>query len=172
MQLAARRYSVRQFSPEPIPQEILTDILQAGHLAPTAGNYQPRQIIVIESAEARAKLAICTKFHYDAPVALLVCSNKKICWVREADGKDRGNIDAAIVTTHMMLEATVHGIGTTWVMWFDVPALRQAYQIPPDVGPIALLVMGYPAETSQPAAWHSTYRPAEEIVSYNTFPVE
>jgi len=45
-----------------------------------------------------------------------------------------------------MLEAASIGVGTTWVMHFDPAAMREAFAIPEDLEPVALLVMGYPAE--------------------------
>lgn len=53
-------------------------------------------------------------------------------------------MDASIVTTHMMLEAIELGLSTTWVMHFKPDAMREEFNIPDNIEPIALLVMGYP----------------------------
>jgi hypothetical protein len=54
-------------------------------------------------------------------------------------------------------------------MYFDPAAAREAYAIPPEVTPVALLVMGYPAEDAVPAPKHSLFRPEEELVVRNSF---
>ena len=105
LNLAAQRYSVRKFTDKPVGREVLDQILKAGYLAPTACNLQPQRILVINQQESLEKLRRCTPCHFDAPAALLVCYEKDACWKRKYDGKDSGDIDASIVTTHMMLEA-------------------------------------------------------------------
>ncbi len=74
--LAKERYSVRNFDTKKIEQEKLDLILKAGQLAPTAVNYQPQRILVIESTEALEKLKTCTIYHFNAPMALLICADK------------------------------------------------------------------------------------------------
>ena len=71
--LAEKRYSVRNFKDMHLPQDVIKEILKAGHLAPTGCNYQPQRILVINSDEACKKLKECTKCHFDAPTAMLVC---------------------------------------------------------------------------------------------------
>lgn len=167
--LAAERYSVRKFQDRKVEQEVIDKILAAGHLAPTACNYQPQRILVINSEEAIAKLKDCTRCHFDAPAALLICYSKEECWKRKYDGKSSGEVDASIVTTHLMLAAQSFGIGTTWVMHFNPEKMTAAFNIPDDIEPVALLVMGYPHDEAEPYAGHSEFRPIEEIVKYNTF---
>lgn len=169
MQLAAARYSVRKFSKQPIEKDVMRRILAVGHLAPTACNRQPQRILVIDSAENLEKLKRCTNSHFDAPCALLVCHDKDACWKREYDKKPSGDIDAAIVTTQMMLEAFAQGVGSTWVMHFIPEAVRAEFAVPENYEPTALLVMGYPAEDAKPSPGHSTFLPEAQIVSYNAF---
>ena len=169
LKLAKERYSVRSFTNEAVRQEDLEKILKAGHVAPTACNFQPQKILVMNSEEAIAKLKTCTKCHFNAPTALLVCYDKELSWKRRYDDADSGAIDASIVTTHMMLEAAAIGVGSTWVMVFDPAAMREKFAIPENFEPVALLVMGYPAEDAAPIAMHSEFREMSEIVSYNEF---
>lgn len=169
LDLAAKRYSVRKFLEQPVKKEDLDQILQAGHLAPTGCNNQPQRILVLNTPEAINKLKVCTKCHFNAPAALLVCYNKEECWTRKYDGKTCGVSDACIVTTHMMLCAADIGVGSTWVMHFDPAAMRQAYCIPAHIEPVALLVLGYPAPDAVPADLHSQFRPLEETVVYDKF---
>ena len=169
LKLAEERYSVRSFTDKAVTQEDLDKILKAGHVAPTACNIQPQRILVINSEEAITKLKGCTKCHFNAPTALLVCYSKEACWKRRYDGANSGEIDASIVTTHMMLEAASIGVGTTWVMHFDPFAMQENFNIPENIKPMALLVMGYPANESEPIELHSKYRPIDEVVFYDTF---
>ena len=111
--LAANRFSVRRFDARPVEPEALSRILRAGQLAPTACNRQPQRILILQSEDSLARLRRCTVCHFNAPVALIVCYDKTECWTREFDGKPSGDIDASIVTTHMMLEAAELGVGTT-----------------------------------------------------------
>ena len=169
LKLAAERYSVRKFENKHLEQEVVDKILKAGHLAPTGCNYQPHRILVLNSDESIKKLKDCTKCHFDAPTAMLVCYNKDECWQRKYDGALSGPVDACIVTTHMMLQAYEMGVGSTWVMHFDPFAMRKAYNIPENIEPVALLVMGYPAPDAKPLNLHSEFRDMSENVVYDTF---
>ena len=60
MALVAQRYSCKRYDPRPVPEEILTQILEAGRLAPTAKNLQEQKIYVIRSAEGLAKVDAVT----------------------------------------------------------------------------------------------------------------
>ena len=167
--LITERYSVRNFQPEHLPQETIDKILEAGHKAPTGCNYQPQRILVLNTDESIAKLKECTKCHFNAQAAMLVCHNKDESWVRKYDGALSSPVDAVIVTTHMMLEAHNIGVGCCWVMHFDPNAMRETFNIPDNVEPIALLVMGYPSDNAKPLDMHFITRPIDEIVFYEKF---
>ena len=167
--LIAERYSVRKFKNERLPKKIVDKILEAGHLAPTGCNNQPQRILVLNNDESIEKLKNCTRCHFDAPTAMLVCYSKDECWTRKYDGKTCGVADACIVTTHMMLGAYSMGVGSTWVMHFDPQKMREAFEIPQSIEPVALLVMGYPAEDATPADFHNQFRPLDEVVVYDKF---
>ena len=77
MILAEERFSVRSFTDEPVLPDIISRILHAGHVAPTACNLQPQRIYVLQSPEALQKLKTCTPCHFNAPLALLVCADMK-----------------------------------------------------------------------------------------------
>ena len=167
--LASERYSLRKFSNRPVEKEKLDLVLKAGQLAPTAANLQPQRILVINSEKELAKLKDCTPYHFNSPVALLVCYDKTVDWKRKFDGKKSGEVDASIVTAHMMLEAADIGLGTTWVMSFDPEKIREAYGIPGSFEPVALLVMGYPAEDASPGPFHRQRVDLDNTVFYNSF---
>ena len=169
LELAQKRYSVREFSGRQIEKEKVDRVLEAGRSAPTAANFQPQRILVLDSPENLQKLRDCTPYHFDAPMALLVCYDSAASRKRMYDGKDHGEIDASIATTHMMLEIADLGLGSTWVGHFDPQAVREAYGLPESYVPVALLPLGYPAENSAPHPNHSKRIPKNEMVFYNTF---
>ena len=168
-ELAKGRYSVRSFSPKPVEQEKLNRLLQAAQAAPTAVNFQPYRILVLQSGEALAKLKGCTRYHFNAPLALVVLADHSASWKRKYDGKDAAEVDAAIVGTHIMLQAADLGLGSTWVGYFDPAAVVNAYHIPEGLEPVAIFPLGYPAEDCQPSAQHDQRKPLEEIAVYNQF---
>ena len=89
--------------------------------------------------------------------------------MRPYDGAKASPVDAAIVTTHMMLAAQDLGVGCCWVMHFNPDAAREAFAIPQGIEPLALLVLGWPAEDAKPIAMHYKTRPMEETVVYDHF---
>lgn len=170
LQLAENRYSVRKFTERPVEREIIDKILRAGTLAPTAKNLQPQRILVLTSKESLEKLDRATKCRFGAPAAMLVCYDRDACWKRDRyDGKPSGEVDAAIVTTHMMLAAASLGIGTTWVMHFDPVAIRKEFEVPANYEPVAVLIMGYPAPDAEPSAMHKERCSVSELVSFDRF---
>lgn len=168
-QLITERYSVRSFKPKHLPQEVIDKILEAGHKAPTGCNYQPQRILVFNTDESIAKLKECTKCHFNAPTAMLVCHNKEESWIRKYDGALSSPVDAVIVTSYMMLAAHNEGVGCCWVMHFNPTAMRKNFNFPDNIEPIALLVMGYPSDDSKPFELHFHNRPIDEIVHYGSF---
>ena len=167
--LITERYSVRNFKDEHLPQDVIDEILEAGHKAPTGCNFQPQRILVLNNDESISKLKGCTKCHFGAPTAMLVCHNKEESWKRVYDGAISSPVDAVIVTTHMMLAAQNEGVGTCWVMHFDPAAMREEFNIPQNIEPVALLVMGYPSDDARPIEMHYKFRPMDETVVYDSF---
>lgn len=167
--LIAERYSVRKFENRHLEKDVLDKILSAGHIAPTGCNNQPQRILVLNTDAAMEKLKKCTLCHFDAPTAMLVCYNKDESWVRRYDGAICAPVDAAIVTTHMMLAAHNIGVGSCWVMHFNPFKMREEFNIPENFVPEALLVMGYPAEDAEPMDLHFKTRPVDEVVFYDSF---
>lgn len=167
--LIAERYSVRKFKPEHLSDESISEILDAAHKAPTGCNYQPQRIVVLNTDISMEKLKKCTKCHFDAPAAMIVCYNEDESWRRPYDGALSAPVDAAIVTTHMMLAAHNTGVGSCWVMHFNPSVIKEEFHIPDNIKPLAVLVLGYPADEAVPHEFHNKFRPAEEIVVYEQF---
>lgn len=112
--LAKKRYSVRNYTDKKVEKEKLDKILQAAHAAPTAANLQPVHLIAVESKEGLEKISKGANI-YGASLAIIVCADHNRAWVRPFDKKQTCDIDASILTDHMMLEATELGLGTVWV---------------------------------------------------------
>ena len=100
---------------------------------------------------------------------MLICHNKNESWKRPYDGALSSSVDAAIVTTHMMLAAHNVGVGSCWVMHFNPSAVREAFNIPENIEPTALLVLGYPSEDAKPLDLHYKNRSMDEVVYYDHF---
>lgn len=165
-ELSAARYSLRKFASAPVEQEKLDLILEAGRNAPTAHNNQPQRIFVIRTPEALEKADACTAAHFHPPVILVVAYDPEPAWKREHDGKNHGEIDAAIAATQMMLQAADLGLGTTYVGMFEPEKLLAAFPEMAGLVPIALLPLGYPAENARPSRLHADRKPLKEMVKY------
>lgn len=166
MKLFKERYSVRSFSDKKVESEKLNLILDAGRLAPTAVNFQPQRIFVLQSDDAINKLKNCTRYHFDAPLALLVCYDNTVSWKRGYDNKDMGEVDASIVTTQMLLEIANLGLGTTWVGHFDPAAVIKEFNLAENIIPVALLPIGYPSETAAPNPRHEERLDLSQTVKF------
>ena len=165
-ELAKNRYSVRSFRETPIEKEHMDLILEAGRVAPTACNFQPQKIYVARSAEARAKLASVCRCTFGAPVILVVGYDRTRDWKNKLmSGLTSGETDAAIVCTHMMLQAADLGIGACWVGYFNPEQVAEVLGLPENITVTALLPIGYPAENAAPLPLHSQYRELADTVA-------
>ena len=165
-ELAKNRYSVRSFRETPIEKEHMDLILEAGRVAPTACNFQPQKIYVARSAEAREKLASVCRCTFGAPVILVVGYDRTRDWKNKLmPGLTSGETDAAIVCTHMMLQAADLGIGSCWVGYFNPDKVAEVLGLPENLTVSALLPIGYPAENAEPLPLHSQYREFADTVA-------
>lgn len=196
IEIGKLRYTVRSYSDKKLGKEKLDKILEAGQWAPTAVNYQPQRIIVLDNEkslrmvkefttfnyneyygnltkEAVSKDKKTNSFHYNAQIALLVCYDKEACWSHPESGEVSGEVDATIVTTHMMLEATAIGVGSSWISYFNKEKAKELLDLPKNIEPSVLLLLGYPSEESKPNKTLSGKRKElSETVFYNEFPKE
>ena len=132
-----RRTSTRKFSTRKIEKEKLDKILEAGRLAPTAKNNQPIKIYVIESDEGLNKIDKASRCRYGAPTVLLICGNKDEAYHKEE--YSTYEMDASIVTTHMMMEIQNLGLGTTWIGSKKKKKIMETYDVPTNWVPVAIL---------------------------------
>lgn len=166
LSLSQQRFSVRNFTSQPVSDEVLQYIVEVGRLSPSAVNYQPWYIVVVRNQELLAKLVeqvYPREWFASAPCCMVVCGNHHASWHRASDGKDHCDIDIAIATQQMVMAATEQGLGSCWVCNFDVEACKSLLQLPEGVEPMVLLPLGYPATDTPP---EKKRKPIEEIVSW------
>jgi nitroreductase len=145
-ELIEKRYSVRAYKPDPIDDNQLQAVLNAGRLAPTASNRQPFQVIVIHTKGREEELLSIYQrdWFIQAPLVLCICGTPTAAWVRK-DGKLYLGMDVAIVTDHIILAATDLGLGTCFIAAFDEANARKVLSIPDEVEPMLFTPLGYPA---------------------------
>ena len=166
-ELIAKRFSVRKYTERKVEPEKLQAILEAARLAPTACNYQPFKVLVIQSESGMEKLKKASKT-YDAPLALVVCTDHSACWKRPRDQRSTADIDASIVTDHMMLQAAELGLGTVWICNFDLEVLRREFDVPAELEPVNILIAGYPTDDA-PNPRHFMRKNTDEFTINETF---
>ncbi len=168
LSLAAQRFSVRKFLDCPVEPGKVDALLKAASLAPTGCNKQPQRILVVDDPAVLAKIRKATPCQFGAPLTFVVCYDRKNCWINP-EGEPIGAVDAAIVATHIMLEAAEQGLGSCWVAFFQRDALVRELSIPQDTIPVALLPVGYPAADALPAPPHANHKPAAAFTWKNHF---
>ena len=164
LDLAHERYSCRKFSDTPVEQDKIDKIIEAAIASPTAVNYQPYKLWIIQNPEDIEKVAQTTPYTFHAPMIFAVGGNPDEAWVRKYDSKNFVDIDAAIVATHMMLEIQQLGLGTTWVGSFDEDKLKEFFPAMNGHHIVALFPTGYPAETAHPSKLHTLRKEKDVLV--------
>src|SRR5450759_226806 len=162
-ELIAARYSVRAYKPDPVPDALLAQVLEAARLAPTAANRQPFMLIVLRTAgrQTELKRVYNQDWFVGAPLVIAACGLPGQAWVRR-DGKNYMDVDVTIALDHLILAATDLGLGTCWVAAFDPAAARELLRLPDTVEPIAFTPLGYPADDLRP----KERKPLAELVRY------
>lgn len=169
LELAKERYSLRKFSDKQIEKDKLDLVLKAGQLAPTACNFQPQRILVLDNEDSLNKIKKCTKYHFNAPTVLLICYDKTVSWKRPYDGNDSGEVDASIVATHMMLQASEIGLCTTWVGYFDSAQVIKEFSLPECIVPVVMFPIGYPADDAIRSTNHDLRLSLDKTVFHNNY---
>ena len=167
LELAKKRYSVRNYSDRPVEEEKLQYILECGRVAPSAANYQPWKIYVVRDASVRTKLATTysREWFRQAQVVLVFCGDHSKGWKR-GDGKDHTDIDVSIIIDHITLAAAEQDLGTCWICNFDAASCSELLNLPVNLEPIAYLSLGHPAKEPVDAARHLNRKEISEIVQY------
>jgi nitroreductase len=166
IELAEKRCSIRSFKSDPVPDEMLGEVLEAGRLAPTAKNLQPFHFIVVRRPDKLDELAAAypAPFLRAAPVVIVVCTEAAQGWTRDRyDGKNYCEIDAAIAVDHMTLAAADLGLGTCWIAAFNPAAVADAMKLPEGMEPVILLPLGRPAASGV----EKNRKPLKDLIHYD-----
>jgi nitroreductase len=151
-EVVEKRHSIRAFAAELVEPEKLQQILEAANRAPSAGNLQGYEIYVVQDAKTRSALAQAAleqEFIAEAPVVLVFCTNA----ARSAQKYGRRGEtlytiqDATIACTFAMLAATAVNLASVWVGAFQTEAVQEIIDAPPVIVPVAILPIGYAAES-------------------------
>ncbi|HZL65588.1 MAG TPA: nitroreductase family protein [Thermoleophilia bacterium] len=147
------RRSIRKYTGEPVPDDVVERLLRAAMAAPSAGNQQPWRFVVVRD---RATLASITEVHPysrmlpEAPVAVVVCGDAAGCkWPQMWEQ------DCAAATENLLIEAELLGLGAVWLgvhpIAERVDGIRALLGMPDSVVPFAVVPFGHPAERKPPA---------------------
>ncbi|MDP4228060.1 MAG: nitroreductase family protein, partial [Bacteroidota bacterium] len=84
----------------------------------------------------------------------------------QSDEKDHCDIDAAIATDHMTLQATELGLGTCWICNFDPFLCKEILDLPENIEPVVILPLAYPADKPDVNRHENQRKPLDKIVKY------
>jgi nitroreductase len=171
LEIAKSRYSCRNYKSDEITQEMILQLLEAFRIAPSAVNYQPWHIIVVQQRENLSKIqeAYNREWFKTAPLVLIICGDQSISWKRGSDSKDHIDIDVAIAIDHLTLQATALGLATCWVCNFKTEIIKECFQLPEHIVPIALIPVGYPNDAADMNRFDSKRKGLKEIVSWEKY---
>lgn len=150
MQAIEARRSIRHYTDQPVTDEELLAVLEAGRLAPSARNLQGWHFTAVRDVSLRG--ALCTACNgqqmvAEAPAALVVWADGERMM---GCGQSAATIDCSIALSFMLLRATELGLGSCWLGAFDQNAVKQLLGLPQEAVVVAVSPLGHPAET--PAA--------------------
>ena len=166
-EVIARRRSVRHFNSKlDVSDEDLRYLLETAVAAPTAGNIQPWRFTVVRTLEAREKLAAALRQRWatNAPVVIVVSVDPRPCAARYSERGERlyAIQDTSAAVEHLLLAAVDRGLASCWIGAFDTDAVRESLGIQAPIEPIAILPIGYSAES----AGRPARRPLSEVTTW------
>ena len=151
----ATRTSIRDYEARPVEKEKIEKMLRAAMAAPTAMNRQPWHFIVVDKRSVLDQLAKANphaKMLKKAPLAIVVCGDmdKAI----EGGGRDFWIQDTSAATENLLLAAHAMGLGAVWTGAYPAEerckAIGDVFDLPDNIIPLNIVVIGYPAENPQP----------------------
>lgn len=149
------RRSIRSFDSTPVNKEDLEAILDAGRWAPSAGNCQPVEFVVVKDKDEKEELvkaAFNQKFLAEAPVDIIVCAN--VPRTRRRYGKRGSRMyvyqDTAAAAQNIHIMAFYLGYGTCWVGAFKDKAVKDVINAPDGVEPHVIIPVGKTSEDPNP----------------------
>jgi nitroreductase len=164
--LKARR-SIRRYRTDPVPDEMIEQLLEAGRWAPSASNRQPWTFIVICDEAIRQQVAENAAYYFirwaqvgEAPLLIALCGDARSRIYRRFLHEDVG-----LAGSQIMLQAKALGLGTCWIGGLDQAALAGILKLPEYMQVVGLLTVGFPAEDPPPRS----RKPLSEIVHYDVY---
>jgi nitroreductase len=145
-----RRAMIRAYKSDPVPEEKIQRLLEYAVRAPSAGNLQPWEFIVVKNPETRARLA---KAAFDqtavatAPVIIATCANIQRAGSRYgARGSFYSLVDTSFASLLILLGAVEQDLGACFVGAYNPAEVAKLFALPDHVRPVGLITIGYPAE--------------------------
>jgi nitroreductase len=159
-----RKRAVRDYTPQPIPEEVVHNILRAGRRAQSSKNTQPWHFIAVQKRETLQALSEMGDFATWLPkAALAVC-------ILTPDYKQRWSImfDAGQSAAYMQLAALELGVGSGLITLHHPEPARELLGFPEDLHLNVVIAFGYPADPNvfEPASRPGGRRPIEEIAHF------
>ena len=136
--------SVRSYQDKAVGDELLMKVLEAARFAPSACNNQPLSFIIIRESIKRLQTVYNRDWFLNAPAVILVSYDRNSSWKR-GDGKEYGEVDAAIAMDHITLAAAELGLGTCWIGAFNAVEAHKVLLLPENIIPVAFTPIGFPA---------------------------
>jgi len=155
---------VRSYQDRAVEEDKLNQVLEAGHLAPSASNRQEWKFVVVRDPGLRRQLARAAhgqSFVAEAPVVIVACATETQHVM--PCGHPSYLVDVAIAIDHMTLAARQLGLGSCWIGAFDQQEVKKILGIPAPVAVVELLPIGYP--TDWPAA--RPRKPLAQVVCHD-----
>ena len=142
------RRSIRSYQDKPVEDEKIRKVLEAAHWAPSAGNLQSVEYIIVKDEKIKEKLAEASFGQAqpsDAPVNIVVCVNFERISHYGKRGEDLYSLqESGASIQNLMLTAHSLGLGTCWIGAFDERVAREALGLPEHVRPVGIIPLGYP----------------------------
>ena len=161
------RRSIRRYRPDPVPGEMVEQLLEAGRWAPSASNRQPWAFIVVRDEMIRRQVAQHAAYYFirwahvaEAPLLIVLCGDAGNRVYRQFLQEDVG-----LAGGQIMLQAKALGLGTCWIGALDRKAIAGILKLPNRMEIVGLLTVGFPAEDPPPPP----RKPLAEIVHYDVY---
>jgi nitroreductase len=177
LDLANKRYSVRNYKTTPVPQEKVIRCIEAARLAPSACNGQPWKFIVVDNPQLvneAAKAAFeglldFNHFAFKAPVLVLIVSERQKISAKFGSIVKKKNfslMDIGIAAEHICLQAAEEGLGTCILGWFNEKKVKKILSIPRLKRVELIISMGFSADEKIP---YKNRKSMDEILSCNKY---
>ncbi|MFA7397209.1 MAG: nitroreductase family protein [Crenarchaeota archaeon] len=164
------RRSIRSYRKQDLTQDLISKLVAAARMAPSAGNAQPWAFIIAKenrTKQALAQAAYNQRWLEAASVVFVVCADMKRA---EESYGERGKTlyalqDTSAAIENILLTATSLGLGGCWMGAFREEEVGKIIKAPPHMRPVALIPIGYPNESPPPRS----RRPHSEVVLIESF---